>query len=178
MTIPLVVLAVLSFVGGWVGLPHGWLWGNSFVHYLEPSLAILPETHHGGPHVSPTALMLLTSAVAFAGIGVAWLLYGGGSTLASRLAASLGAVYRALWNKWYVDEIYDALVVRPYVSLARFFWKVVDSLMIDGLVNGVGRLVVATAQGAKSLQSGLAQSYLVLMVIGAVGLLVALVRGI
>lgn len=178
MTIPLVVLAVLSFVGGWVGLPHGWLWGNSFVHYLEPSLAILPETHHGGPHVSPTALMLLTSAVAFAGIGVAWLLYGGGSTLASRLAASLGAVYRALWNKWYVDEIYDALVVRPYVSLARFFWKVVDSLMIDGLVNGVGRLVVGTAQGAKSLQSGLAQSYLVLMVIGAVGLLVALVRGI
>jgi len=93
------------------------------------------------------------------------------------MAARLQGLYQLLWNKWYVDEIYDFLVVRPYVALSGFFWKVVDSLMLDGAVNGVGRLVVAAAQSGKSLQSGLTQSYLVLMVVGAVGLLVALVRG-
>ncbi len=179
MTVPLVILAVLATVGGWIGLPHGWLWGNLFVEYLAPALAVLPEPagHHAPLPLGPTALMLLTSSLAFAGIGVAWLLYGKPSDAAARLASQVHGLYQILWHKWYVDEIYDAIVVRPYVALSGFFWKVVDSELIDGAVNGVARVVVAFGRGGRFVQSGLTQQYLVLMMVGAIGLLVALFRG-
>ncbi len=178
MTVPLVILAILATVGGWIGLPHGWLWGNPFALYLAPSFGALPEAapHAGGLHLSPSQLMILTSVVAFSGIGLAWLMYGRATDVATRMAASLRALYQLLWNKWYVDEIYDALVVRPYVAFSRFFWQVIDSELIDGAVNGLGRLVVGMASGARYVQSGLTQQYLVVMVIGAIGLLVALMR--
>jgi NADH-quinone oxidoreductase subunit L len=180
MTVPLVILAVLSTIGGWIGLPHGWLWGNPFVAYLAPSLALLPEAAEpaaGAIHLGATSLMLLTSGIAFAGIGVAWILYGSPSSVTARIAGQAGAFYRLLWNKWYVDEIYDALVVRPYVGLSTFFWKVIDTELIDGVVNGVGRLVVAVGSAGRYVQTGLTQQYLFVMVIGAIGLLVALFRG-
>jgi len=179
MTVPLVILALLSSVGGWIGLPHGWLWGNRFVEYLAPSLAALPEPvgHHAAPALGATALMLLTSGVAFAGIGIAFALYGRPSDAAARLATALRALYRLLWNKWYVDEIYDAIVVRPYVALSHFFWQVIDARIIDGAVDGVGRLVVAIGSAGRFVQSGLTQQYLFVMLIGAIGLLVALLRG-
>jgi NADH-quinone oxidoreductase subunit L len=179
MTVPLVILAVLSTVGGWIGLPEGWLWGNRLSEYLAPSLAVLPEgaPHHGGLPLGPTGLMVLTSGLALSGIGVAWALYGRPSDIPARLASGLRALYQLLWNKWYVDEIYDALIVRPYVVLSRFFWQVIDSAIIDGLVNGVGRLVVAVGSAGRYAQSGLTQQYLVVMLIGAIGLLVALFRG-
>ena len=179
MTVPLVILALLSTVGGWIGLPHGWLWGNRFVEYLAPSLAVLPEPagHHAAPALGATALMLLTSGVAFAGIGIAFALYGRPSNAAARLATGLRALYALLWNKWYVDEIYDAIVVRPYVALSRFFWQVIDARIIDGAVDGVGRLVVAIGSAGRFVQSGLTQQYLFVMLIGAIGLLVALLRG-
>jgi NADH-quinone oxidoreductase subunit L len=179
MTVPLVILALLSTVGGWIGLPHGWLWGNRFVEYLAPSLAVLPEPagRHAAPALGATALMLLTSGVAFAGIGIAFALYGRPSNAAARLAKGLRAIYELLWNKWYVDEIYDAIVVRPYIALSRFFWQVIDARIIDGAVDGVGRLVVAIGSAGRFVQSGLTQQYLFVMLIGAIGLLVALLRG-
>jgi len=177
MTFPLVVLAVLATVGGWVGLPHGWLWGNPFVHYLEPSVASLPEAAHGGLHASPLLLMLLTSTIAVLGIAAAWAMYGRPGDVAGRMLARARGLHELLFHKWWVDELYDLLVVRPYVALSNGFWKLVDSRIIDGAVNGIGTLFVAAGRTGRLAQSGLAQSYLVLMLLGAVGLVVALVRG-
>ena len=174
MTTPLVVLAVLSVIGGWIGLPHGFLWGDRFGAYLEPSVAALPA-REAAASGAPTALLMGAAiVVALSGIGFAYVMYGGGSTLVESLYARFRSVYTLLWNKYYVDEIYAALFLRPYVALSRFFWQVVDTRVIDGAVNGLATLVVATSGVWRRLQTGNVQSYALIMLIGAIWLIVAL----
>jgi len=167
MTIPLIVLAVLSAVGGLVGLPHGVLWGDQFGHYLEPALAALPHQAHP---TSGTLVFLIAVAtgVGFGGIGLDYVMYGKPSELPDRLAQRFAALYRLLWNKYWIDELYDALIVRPYVRLSDYFWRVVDSQIIDGAVNGVGELVGAVGGRVRRFQTGNVQAYALGMVIGAV----------
>jgi NADH-quinone oxidoreductase subunit L len=174
MTIPLVVLAVLSAVGGFIGLPHGLLWGDEIGHYLEPSVAMLGHVSH------PTTatlifLIAVASGVGLAGIGLDYLMYGQPSDLPDRIAARLGGVYRLLWNKYWIDELYDALFIQPYVRLSRYFWQTVDSEWIDGAVNGVGDLVRVVGGRARRLQTGNVQVYALAMLIGAVFVVALLV---
>jgi NADH-quinone oxidoreductase subunit L len=175
MTVPLIVLATLAAVGGWVGLPEGFLWGDRFGEYLAPSLAALPhaEAHHES---GATLLLLIGSAtlVALAGIYAAYAVYGRTSDLAERVAAGMPGAYRVLWNKYYVDELYDALVIRPYTVLSRIFWQVVDTQIIDGAVNGVGELVRYIGSRVRRLQTGDVQAYALALLVGAICVLVAL----
>jgi NADH-quinone oxidoreductase subunit L len=173
MAVPLVVLAVLAVGGGWVGLPAGWLWGDRFGEFLSPVLASAHavEAHaagagHGG--ASEGLLMLFTTIVGLAGIGVAYFMYVQSPGVPQFLAWRTGAAYTLLLGKYYVDEIYAALVVRPYVVLCGFLWQIVDSLMIDGVVNGTGELVVANGGLWRRLQSGNVQHYALAMLLGAV----------
>ncbi|HSQ00952.1 MAG TPA: NADH-quinone oxidoreductase subunit L [Candidatus Dormibacteraeota bacterium] len=175
MTIPLVVLGALSLVGGLVGLPHGVAWGDRIGHYLEPSVAALA---HAEQHPSTGMLVFLiavASGVGLAGIGLAYVMYGGALDRANRLAATLAAPYRLLWNKYYIDELYEALFIQPYVRLSRYFWQTVDTEMIDGAVNGVGDLVRVVGGRARRLQTGNVQTYALVMLIGAVIVVAALV---
>jgi NADH-quinone oxidoreductase subunit L len=175
MTVPLIVLGALSVVGGWVGLPEGFLWGDRFGAYLEPSLAALP--HGGAHHASGATLAFLigsASLMALAGIYAAYAIYGRRSPLPDTLTASAPGIYRLLWNKYYVDELYDALVVRPYVALSRLFWQVVDSQLIDGAVNGVGELVRWLGGRVRRLQTGDVQTYAFAMLVGAICVIIAL----
>ena len=175
MTVPLIVLATLALVGGWVGLPDGFLWGDRFGAYLAPSLAALP---HAAAHEASggTLLFLIGSAttVALAGIYAAYAVYGRRSDVAERAVAGAPGAYRVLWNLYYVDELYDVLFVRPYVALSDFFWRVVDSQIIDGAVNGVGELVRWTGSRVRRLQTGNVQAYALAMLVGAICVLVAL----
>ncbi|MFN8641257.1 MAG: NADH-quinone oxidoreductase subunit L [Candidatus Binatia bacterium] len=174
MTIPLVVLALLSLVGGFIGLPHGLLWGDEIGHYLEPSVAVLGHL----PHPSSGTLMFLiavASGVGLAGIGLDYLMYGQQSDLADRIAARLRAIYTLLWNKYYVDELYEALFINPYVRLSRYFWQTVDAGLIDGAVNGVGDLVRVVGGRVRRLQTGNVQAYALVMLIGAVVMVAMLV---
>jgi NADH-quinone oxidoreductase subunit L len=175
MTVPLIVLATLALVGGWVGLPEGFLWGDRFGAYLAPSLAALPhgEAHHPS---AATLLFLIgaASTVALTGIYAAYAVYGRTSDLAERVAAGLPGAYRVLWNKYYVDELYDALFIRPYVELSRLFWQVVDTQIIDGAINGIGELTRWTGGRVRRLQNGNVQTYALAMLIGAVCVIVAL----
>ena len=174
MTVPLMVLSVLSIVGGWVGLPHGFLWGDRFGHFLAPALASLPAEHgaHGGHAEISTGtlvfLILLTTAVALSGILVAWRLYGKPSDVPGAAQARFPRLYDLLAGKYFVDEIYDALFIRPYVATSRFFWKVVDGTVIEGVVNGVGYAFQAGGRGWQRLQTGNVQHYALAMLIGAV----------
>jgi NADH-quinone oxidoreductase subunit L len=174
MTIPLVVLAVLSLVGGFIGLPHGLFWGDSIGHYLEPSLAALPHVRHPSTNTL-VFLIAVASGVGLAGIGLDYLMYGRQSDLADRIAARFGALYRLLWNKYYVDELYDALFIQPYVRLSRYFWQTVDAGLIDGAVNGVGDLVRVVGGRARRLQTGNVQTYALAMLIGALLVVAVLV---
>jgi NADH-quinone oxidoreductase subunit L len=168
MTVPLIVLAFLSAVGGWVGLPHGFLWGDRFGHYLEPALATLP---HGEAEPSTGTLLFLiavASAVGLGGIALAYSMYGKPSEAPNELAARFAGLYRLLWDKYRIDELYDWLVIRPYVRLSDYFWRVVDSEIIDGAVNGVGEFVSSFGGRVRRLQTGNVQAYALAMLIGAV----------
>ena len=160
MTLPLVVLALLSVIG--------WLPGNPLAEHSLLATYVLPVVggEHGGLDAAGAAT---ATAIAFAGLGLAWLAFGPGRRLidADRLAQRFAAVRRLAWNRFYVDEFYDRLFVAPFKRLADFFWRVVDVGMVDGLVNWVGRLTVGTGQLLRGWQSGQVRAYALSVLLGA-----------
>jgi len=169
MTIPLLVLAALSIGGGWIGLSEAYTGGrvaNWFEQFVRPALA--------SPPVHPDHLSAFGEEPGHgAELGLAAV------TVLLVLVAVLGArrFYRRdplrpspslLENKYYVDELYDALFVRPLVrGSTLLLWRVFDMTIIDGMVNGVAASVAACAALLRRLQTGLVRSYVVMIVIGA-----------
>jgi NADH-quinone oxidoreductase subunit L len=168
MLVPLGILAVLSLVGGWVGLPLHWLWGDVFGHFLAPVV---------GAHVphldgfTEGLLMAASIGVALIGFTVALFMYVLRPLLADRLAAAAAAAYQVLLNKYYVDEIYDALIVRPLLAVSNALWSLFDVGVIDAAVNGVARIVEANSRLWRRVQTGNVQHYAVSMLLGAMLLL-------
>jgi NADH-quinone oxidoreductase subunit L len=158
MTVPLIVLAILAIIGGFVGVPevfmHG---GEKLADYLSP--VIRPVTDHGVSHSTEMLLMGLTTVIAIVAIVIAWMRY---RTYREEQPSAFGKV---LENKWYVDELYDSIVVRPVNKLGVFANKYFEKSGIDALVNGVGRMVNYGGRQMRWLQSGQVGSYILLMVI-------------
>lgn len=126
MTWPLMVLAFLSVFAGWVGIPwlrHGF---SSFVYHGEP--------HHAEPSL---VLMIISTVVGLSGIGLAYLIYYRQAISVEKIVGSFRPIHKLLYNKYYFDEIYDAIIVRPTLQLARYMWSF-DNKIIDGAVNGTG----------------------------------------
>jgi NADH-quinone oxidoreductase subunit L len=174
MTIPLVVLAALSVVGGFVGLP-AWMGSgpSRFEHFLEPSLeqTVMPGVGEY-PHSAEIAFAALSVLVAAAGIYLAFRMYIVRPGAADALAGRAARLYRLLFNKYYVDQAYDALFVTPMVTSSKeILWKTVDVQLIDGAVNGVGRMVRAQAWLLKNIQNGLVRGYAAWILAGAAAVL-------
>ena len=130
-------------------------------------------------HATEYFMALAAVGMAAAGALVAWVLYVFRPGLPGRIAGALPGVYRTLRNKYYVDEAYDAVIVRPLVRVSdRVLFRGVDAGVIDGAaVNGTARAIRGlAANGLKYAQSGLAQSYIFFMIVGAVVLVGYLVR--
>jgi len=176
MTGPLVVLAILSLVGGWVGLPHGVLWGNQLAHYLEPSLAAAHGADHHLSGIAVLMLTLLATAIALGSIAFAYHMYIRSYGSADRIQERFAGLYQLLWNKYWVDEIYEALILNPYMVLSGFFWRVVDARGVDGIANGLGSLTAAVGDQLRRLQTGNVQSYALVMLAGAACLMLVLFR--
>jgi len=165
MTIPLRILAVLSIFGGYIALPMHLFWGDQIGAFLAPVLA-----GHHELHLSiPLELALMATSVSFAGTGIvlAYFFYVARPELPGQLAEQAGALYRLVFNKYYVDEIYDAVFVRPTVAGARGLWRWFDVGVIDNAVNGAASFVAANAQSWRRLQSGNVQHYALGIVVGA-----------
>ncbi|MBN9383381.1 MAG: NADH-quinone oxidoreductase subunit L [Chitinophagaceae bacterium] len=166
MTIPLIVLAILAAVAGFLGIPDA-LVPNAHVleHFLEPVFAAggehpAVEVSHG----TELGLMALSAGLALVVSLLAWSRFKSKPELAE--PTGFGKV---LANKWYVDELYNAIIVRPLNGLAKFFvW--LERWIIDGAVNGVGRLVQYGGRQLRLLQSGQVGGYVLLMVIGILAL--------
>jgi NADH-quinone oxidoreductase subunit L len=158
MTLPLVVLAVLSVAGGWVGLPEGWLWGDRFAEWLAPALAHAEHAEHASEGLE-LGLMSISVAAAFAGIGMAYVVYLRRPEIPRGLAERFSGLYETLLNKWWVDELYDASFVRGTVAAANFLWKFVDVVVIDGTVNAVGIFVAFQSAVWRRVQTGNVQHY-------------------
>lgn len=161
MTIPLIVLAVLSIIGGFVGIPevfmHG---GDKLGEFLSPVIAAQSEHHVS--HSTEYILMGLSTGLVLAMILFAWAKF---RNYKRTEATGFGKI---LENKWYVDEIYEAAIVKPIKKSGTFFSQVFDKKVIDGLVNGVGRLLHYGSRQMRLLQSGQAGNYILLMVISMV----------
>jgi NADH-quinone oxidoreductase subunit L len=170
MLVPLVILAVLSAIGGWMAAPEFWGGGNHFEHFLAPVFGATAEAAPGVAAPSPAIWQYAAIAVgvAFAGFLLAWVFYIWRPEAPRRLARSLRAAYDVLLHKYYVDEIYAAVVVRPLVWLStNLFWKAVDSAAIDGAVNGVASGAMGLGDRLRHVHSGNTRSYAVWVVIGA-----------
>jgi NADH-quinone oxidoreductase subunit L len=179
MTVPLVILAFLSIVGGFVGIPESLLGGNAIEQWLEPIFAPANDKLSLIPHavdVSEYLLMALSVAIAAGGIYLARVVYLRRQELAEQWKARFPKIYATLFNKYYVDEVYDAVVVTPTVKVSEsILWKGVDVSVIDGLVNGSAKLVASVAQGIRRVQTGVAQQYATIFVGGILAILIWLI---
>jgi NADH-quinone oxidoreductase subunit L len=180
---PLWVLAFFSAVAGFAGLPQ--VWGdmigiedsNSLANFLKPAFAA-GEPHHIA-HSTERWMAFWAVAIALTGTVLAWLLYVRRPGVPDWLAAKLSGLYRTLLNKYYVDELYDAVIVRPLVAVSdRVLFRIVDAGLIDGVgINGTAHGVRAiAANGLKYAHSGLTQSYVFFMIVGAVAIVGYLLR--
>ena len=189
MTVPLIILAVFSIVGGYVGIPAILGGANHIEHFMEPVFATHPAGHateaaepvSGEHHSAPAAehktdashseshgtellLMIISIAVALSGIGLAYYIYILNPALADRLAARFKFLHNLLLNKYYIDELYQAVVIKPLLKLNTFLAQKIDLGIIDWLVN-------ASAKGTErtSAASGWADNTFVDGAVNAVG---------
>jgi NADH-quinone oxidoreductase subunit L len=173
MLVALVVLAVLSIAAGFVGVPAVLGGGNHIEHFLTPGL------HEAGGESGSEEIVLMaaSTAAALGGLCLAYLFYIANPRLPETLASKAHAMYSIVVNKYYVDELYDAVIVWPVVRASReFLWKVVDTVMIDGTVNSVGKSVREAAGGLRHMQSGYVRAYAGWILFGGVLIVVWFLR--
>ncbi len=172
MTIPLALLAVGSAVTGFLGVPPSWGVTHVFEYFFHPVFGGLPHGEHAS-HAAEWTLLGLSMAVAVAGLLAAWWLYLRSKEAPGILARKYARLYDLVYNKYYVDEIYDALFVRPIRAASeRLLWKIFDAGFIDnGLVNGTARFFQRSALSLRRIQVGDVQSYAFAMVVGILAII-------
>jgi NADH-quinone oxidoreductase subunit L len=180
MLVPLMILAVLSIVGGWIGIPGSLGGSNRFDRFLAPVFhtttpavnannetpgeAAPPEKQTEGPeprtgHGTELAFTAISVAAAVLGLWLAWFLYLRSPELPSRISASLGGLYDAVVHKYYVDELYATLFVKPLLGFSTFLWRGVDQGVIDAAVNESAEGTRHLSDTVRHMQSGNLRSY-------------------
>ncbi len=170
MLVPLMILAVLSIIGGWLAAPAMLGTGpDYFTKFLQP---VFGGSEAAGPEGEARALELTLAGIAvitaLIGVTVAFWLYLKRPGKADSLAKSMRGVYTTLLNKYYVDELYVAMIVKPLLWIStNVLWKTADVAGIDGAVNGIATGTTAIGDGVRHAQSGNTRSYAVWVVVGA-----------
>ncbi len=160
MTWPLLALALLAAVGGFVGLPSAN--GSLIQNFLSPVVG-----GEGGGSFD-LLLALLSTGVGLTGIFVAWLMYSAGVVSPTRMAARVRPLYNLLWNKYYVDELYGFLFIRPFRRTAAFLAEIFDPWVIDGAVNAVALVTDGASRVIRVWESGYVRNYALSLLAGAV----------
>ncbi len=180
MALALVVLAAGSVLAGYAGFPEALGGSNRFARFLAPSFvapgepAVEPAPAAGadGGEGPELALMALSSAVAVGGIAVAWFFFLRNRRASERLAEALPGLYRVLSRKYYVDELYDAALVRPIrIASEEGLWKTIDVGLIDGAVNGAAAAVGGLSRLMRRAQTGSVRVYAASLFAGVVAIL-------
>ena len=175
MTIPLVVLAVLSAVGGFINVPevlggHHWL-----SQFLSPVLAYTNAQSGEAlalDHATEYVLMAVSVGAALIAIAIAYVMYISRKAVPAADTEERAALSKLSYHKFYIDELYDAMITRPLDAISQFFFKVVDKLGIDGLVNGFGSGAKEASKALRLIQTGNVGFYIFMMVIGIIALLI------
>ena len=162
MWVPLAILAIPSAL---IGLLLGWGGHESWFHYFTKGVEGFSSDAHGEPSGNMILFMVISSVVGLAGIAFAWSRY----RERTPTDEPTNALHRLLANKYYVDEVYNALIVQPIKNGSHYLlWRIVDNGIIDGIVNGVGTIIRFIGGTLRRLQTGLVQVYIVSMVLGIV----------
>ncbi|UCD94423.1 MAG: NADH-quinone oxidoreductase subunit L [Candidatus Zixiibacteriota bacterium] len=177
MTIPLTILAILAVIGGYVGIPHVLGGDNRFEKFLEPVM-------HGRYHPSgeeahalassgygaSTEMLLMAVSVVLIIIFIylAYHFYLKNTAAAGKLRDRFSGVHKIIYGKYFVDELYGALIVRPIVNGSLFLWKIFDVLIIDGLINGMATVIGDISTGLRPAQSGVLRTYATIFLVGVV----------
>ena len=169
MTVPLIVLAVLSTIGGLIGFPivEGW---NKFHEFLSPVFAVPPQVAEAGHHSAGLEITMMVVSIVIAVLGIlsAYRMYIKKPELPDRLAERYKIPYQMIANKYWMDEIYDFVFVGPLIRFSVFLWRIFDEILVDGTVNGVAAVVRGGSQVFKRLQTGNVQSYALSILVGVV----------
>ncbi len=171
MTVPLILLAVGAVAAGYVGIPHL----SAIEHWLDPVFEAAANMAHATDSPVEWVLLAVSALVALGGAFVAYRAYVVDTEIPKRVRASLGWFARLVENKYYVDELYMAVIVNPLRDLAGWFAATFDKRGIDGAVNGVAGVTGWIGTQARKLQSGLVGLYALSILVGAVALLAWLV---
>ena len=172
MTIPLIILAFLSVVGGYVGIPEIFSGegGNALKNWFKPIFAPAEaklRSYGSHSHFEELLLMGLSVAAAICAIYFAYIIYTQKREIADKTASSVKGLYNTLLNKYYIDEIYEASIIKPIQVISeKVLWKVTDNKLIDGIVNGSAKIIDFISSIVKKMQSGVAQFYALIMVLG------------
>jgi len=173
MTVPLMILGLLALIGGYIGI------GDRFEHFLDPVFATgvpaLPAHPIAGGEMT---VSLISVGVALLGLLLAWVFYIKSPALPEKLAASLSGLYELVFNKYWIDELYGAVITRPLAAFSRVvLWRGVDAGLIDGTVNGVGYVAREAGDGLRRQASGNIRSYASWVALGAVAVLLYMYWG-
>jgi NADH-quinone oxidoreductase subunit L len=190
MTVPLIILAGGSVVAGWLGIPEVLKGANLFHHFLAPVFggaheaaaghgdahSLLQSVGAGGPvaasagngsHGLEVALMVASVLIGLAGIFAAYQLYVKNPEVPRRIGDKFKALYTLVFHKYYVDEIYEYTIVRPGYALSdKIFFRVVDSGIIEGIVNGLGITARLVGAAVRLVQTGVVRTYAFFMLLG------------
>jgi NADH-quinone oxidoreductase subunit L len=176
MTVPLVALAVLSVIGGWIGIPYVLGGGNHFEKFLEPvmkgiqhspeSASVLASASHSG--TMELVLMIVSVVLVLFFIYLAYYFYKRNIEAAGNMRQRFSGVHRLLYGKYFVDEIYGAVIVRPIVNLSLFLWKIFDVIIIDGLINGLATVIGDVSTGLRPVQTGNVRTYATIFLVGVI----------
>jgi NADH-quinone oxidoreductase subunit L len=174
MTIPLIVLAVLSVIGGFLNVPESLGGSHWLANYLAPifekSAAIMPVVEMKGS--TEIILMCVSVGSAVLAFFYAFIKYSKNGEVPSPDGENRSFLVNLSYNKFYVDEIYDAIIRKPLDALSDFLYNVIDKKGIDGLVNGIGDSPVEASKGLRLLQTGNVGFYIFMMVAGIIAVLV------
>ena len=192
MVIPLMILALLSFIGGWIGVPHSLHGSDRFGNFLSPVFneasatpgaeAATPAEGKPESEDSSTELMFSSISVGLAALGflTAWYLYYKRPELPERMAKAAGGLYTLVLDKYRIDELYGAVIIQPLILLStNVFWKGIDRGLIDGAVDGGAAGAQETSDALRHMQSGNIRSYAGWVAVGAAAVIAFMVwRGV
>lgn len=174
MTLPLVVLAILSAIGGLINWPEA-LGGNfALAGFLAP-IYEAGSAYQVSLTLSHSTEFMLMGASALGALLIAIFAFNKYVTRAGvplEEGSEQGLLHKLSYNKLYIDELYGALVVKPLNQLSIFLYKTIDRLAIDGFVNAVGAFIVTSGKGIRQLQSGYVGFYILMMVLAIVGIMI------
>ncbi|MCC9166724.1 NADH-quinone oxidoreductase subunit L [Pontibacter harenae] len=175
MTIPLIVLAILSTIGGFIGMPEIFGTEHVLANYLAPiytfarnsgnAIALEPAQID---HATEYMLMAISVGVAVVATIIAYVMYVSKNTRPAAEGERLGGLHSLIYNKYYIDEIYNVIIVRPLMWLSSAFHRFIDVIVVDGIVNGFGKLVVLSGNVLRYAQSGVIGFYVLVMVFSIV----------